>query len=668
MAKPKLSRWESDDDMTMKFGRSSLFSLDSSTEASTSLRGFLRNILESQRFDLVMGAVVILNSCTIGIEQSIRLEGGDRRVVDTLEHCFLTIYVVELVMNLIVRRWRSIESPWIRFDIMLVSVSVFTQWIWVPIHGHLDGVGLIMVLRTARLLRLARTLRLLLRFKELWMLAQGLISSASTMVYTTFLLVVILYIFGCIAVEMITLNPKAIGPDADENFQALVAEYFPSLGGAMLTLLAFVSFDNIVTIYKPLINLDWMLLPYFTLLILVVGIVLANLVTAVIVNSALEQAQQDKALVKTVEAAKKKKVVKDLRKIFQRLDTDGSGKVSTEEIQEVEQEDLARLAEFMAIQDPVEIFNALDVDESGEIDIDEFCDGIWEVVISEAPLEMKRMEKQVENMQTVVKQIQQNQSLMQDQLGDILQLLQHRGSSDSGCIRAGLQHAQSSFATQDVPHMTTSQVSQGSVDSHQLDVKLSDNLAADFMMSTHRFSPAVVKVLVEPTGLGSQQSGDPPLSVKGLVAEARAGGKQRREKEALCSADCSSGEHRSAGIDPPDAGTMDLASYVDLKVLNSLTSCRELDVLLELCDARVHAALSRSLEKLQSTGLSSLQSPEDSGKCAVEFRSMLQRALANVIPAEGHDEGPVASHVRGLATRNMGWLLQGDDQCCHEYV
>merc|ERR1719270_1617519 len=95
------------------------------------------------------------------------------------------------------------------------------------------------------------------------------------------------------------------------------------------------------------------------------------------------------------EQQNRKKMIRDLQKIFLNLDNDGSGKVSMEELKGISQEDRQQLMRMMQVQDPIEIFRALDTDDSGELDVEEFCDGVWEVAISNVPIEMKRMEKQI---------------------------------------------------------------------------------------------------------------------------------------------------------------------------------------------------------------------------------------------------------------------------------
>merc|ERR1719343_560087 len=106
----------------------------------------------------------------------------------------------------------------------------------------------------------------------------------------------------------------------------------------MLTLIQFVCLDSVGAIYRPLIVKDGFLICYFVGIILILPIVLMNLVTAVIVNSALEQALQDKEAMAIHEEQQKKKLVKELRKIFERADDDGSGQMSREEISGMSQQ------------------------------------------------------------------------------------------------------------------------------------------------------------------------------------------------------------------------------------------------------------------------------------------------------------------------------------------
>merc|ERR1719223_2613530 len=113
--------------------------------------------------------------------------------------------------------------------------------------------SVMVILRTLRLMRLARTVRLLVKFRELWMLVRGLMNSASTMFYTCILLVIVLYVLACVGVEMVSMNPLATGKgvEPNEEFRNIARDYFPSIGSTMMTLVQFVTMDSISSIYKP---------------------------------------------------------------------------------------------------------------------------------------------------------------------------------------------------------------------------------------------------------------------------------------------------------------------------------------------------------------------------------------------------------------------------------
>lgn len=372
--------------------------------SSTSMRYRILQMLSSQTFDTLMGFVIVVNSVTIGLELSFRLEGKETMILEDLEHFFMSAYLGELLLRFYAFRGKCLSDQSIMFDCVLVVSGVLVSWVMRPMglaesEGGFDS-AVMVVMRTLRLMRLARTVRLLVKFRVLWMLVRGLMSSAGTMLYTCILLVIVLYVLACVGVEMVSLNELAIGNDKtntepNEEFQAIVQSSFPSVAVTMMTLVQFICLDAIADIYKPLIQLDPYLLTYFMGTILVIGIVLMNLVTAVVVNSALEQAFQDKEMQQAQQVQQKTKLLKELRKLFERMDLDSSGFVSREEILSISDSDRQLLQNTLSIHDHAEIFDALDVDGSGSLQIEEFCDGIWHVAMSSAPIEIKKIEKQV---------------------------------------------------------------------------------------------------------------------------------------------------------------------------------------------------------------------------------------------------------------------------------
>jgi hypothetical protein len=247
-----------------------------------------------------------------------------------------------------------------------------------------------MVLRILRLARLARALRLLVQFKELWMLVRGLLSSARTMVYTAIIIFIILYVFACLGMELITTDENL---RQDPDVDSYVEQYFPTIQVSMLTLLQFVVADGVADIYTPVIMKNPLLLLFFVTLIMVVPISLMNLVTAVIVESSFELATQDREVVKAYKNSVVLKMMPKIQKMFEKLDLDGNGVISLQEIEAAPPELADELAKCFQTDDLVELFGILDLDQVGKVSIKEFCQELVKVVVSERSIDQVRTQK-----------------------------------------------------------------------------------------------------------------------------------------------------------------------------------------------------------------------------------------------------------------------------------
>jgi len=359
-------------------------------------------VVQSQKFDATIGFVIVLNSIVIGVEQSHRINGRHVGVLDLCEHIFLVIYLGELLLRFFVLGISALKDHWVKFDFFLVMTSAITQWIMQPIFAQhkKNDLAFVSVMRTARLARLARSFRLLVKFRQLWMLVRGLLFSAKMVVYTLITLCIILYVFAAVGVEFIRLDYGYVSGSGNFSleYRVDVEKYFPSLPLTMLTLLQFVCMDSIGSIYRPLIQENPSLAVYFVAIILIVAVVFMNIVTAVLVNGALEQAAEDKEMQRSEQEKKKKKLMKQLYDMFARLDEDESGMVDRDELLNATEEDKYLLNEFMELKDPLEVFDQLDIDGDGSLEIDEFCEGLFECAMSNTPIELKRIDKRIDAM------------------------------------------------------------------------------------------------------------------------------------------------------------------------------------------------------------------------------------------------------------------------------
>eukprot|EP00392_Amoebophrya_sp_AT5.2_P017669 g18071.t1 len=425
-------------------------------------------MLNTQKFDMGIGVVILLNSITIGWESQTEIEGGNTDAFAVLEHLFLVIYVFEIGARFFMKgpdgcdllptaesRFSAstgcqrapqkapkrthlplshlpsglaiffafgflrslVTSGWVLFDFLLVAVGVLSQWL-IPIFFAATPAALepILVLRVLRLLRLARAVRLIVSFKTLWMLVRGLLTSMDTIMFTFLLIGMTVYLTAVLGIEVITNNRSIYlhGDDDEGTLRKLLDENFNNLFSIMLTLLSFVTLDSISGIYMPMIKFQPLLFFYFIPFLLTVSIAMMNLVTAVLVQNAIESSENDKEVNAAYQKQKLEQIMPKVREIFVLLDEDKSGDISKDEIVKglTENPELKTDLEwFMGSHSPLQLFEMLDVDGEGLIAIDEFCDALLSRITSTAPVEVTRILKLVTQMKAdLQKSLQQKGS------------------------------------------------------------------------------------------------------------------------------------------------------------------------------------------------------------------------------------------------------------------
>mmetsp|Transcript_66738 Transcript_66738/g.118061 ORF Transcript_66738/g.118061 Transcript_66738/m.118061 type:complete len:575 (+) Transcript_66738:128-1852(+) len=384
----------------------------------TEPRDAARLILESTSFDACIGCVIVCNSATIGLEPSMASTAAGKTFTQILENLFLVIYILEFGLRLYAFGKDCLKDNWVKFDVFLIVIGVSTSWVLEPALGGTSAFGPLMVLRMARLMRVAKTARLFKRAREFWRLVRGVLNSAEVLLYILIVLFVTLYIFSCIANEIITNNPMA---EEDEEFRELRDSYFAGLPRTLVTLLRFATLDGMSEVYAPLIERDPWLVFYFVPLILIVSMLLFHLVGATIFSSSQEQNIEEVDEDKENEMQLFLEFVTDLKNMFLRLDNDSSGTLSLEEFVSIHPSDMALLQKGLGgKKTPMAVFKALDMESSGEVSIVNFFDEIWDVIQSQGGLDVKRMEKQVEIMNFRLKELVQGQQYLDAQMKEVL--------------------------------------------------------------------------------------------------------------------------------------------------------------------------------------------------------------------------------------------------------
>jgi len=364
-----------------------------------------KRFVETVWFECFISAVIVLNSALIGVETQMSLNGHDLVWADEAEVVFLVIYISEILLRCIAEKWGCLFDWWFLFDFTLVLSACVEQVAYIFTGSSADQ---IMILRLLRLIRLVRSFRMIKQIKSIWRLVYGLLTCGQTMFSTFALLSLVIYVFGVLGVEVISNNTELQSNSATAH---IITNHFASLGMTMMTLLQFVTMDSIAPVYTPLALEQPLLLLYFLPLGAIVSISLMNLITAVLVEGALEHARQDREEERKMESITTKHMLPEIVGLFDKIDTDCSGEIHIQEMVKFDKPGNEgginrRILDRASVDSMEELFKILDVDSSGLISRAEFEEGLLNILLREVPVSSLQMMKMLRLLRDAVGELQ----------------------------------------------------------------------------------------------------------------------------------------------------------------------------------------------------------------------------------------------------------------------
>eukprot|EP00929_Paragymnodinium_shiwhaense_P028687 TRINITY_DN16584_c0_g1_i1.p1 TRINITY_DN16584_c0_g1~~TRINITY_DN16584_c0_g1_i1.p1 ORF type:complete len:663 (+),score=127.77 TRINITY_DN16584_c0_g1_i1:77-2065(+) len=364
------------EDKITAFERKSQLSHMQTLTANNWWRLAANDILDGVFYQTFIGLVTLLSCITVVLETDYRVSHDS--IDDTWFAVFgdviLVVYAFDFGLQLFVLRKHFLQNAVSVVDALILFVDVLLSiWSGMP--------NVFAALKAVRFVRLARVLRTVAEFRELYLILQGIVSSIRALVFGSMLILIMLTLFSILAVHFIRpvhLEMFALGVYGD---CAVCEEAFDSVMQANLTFMAtVVAGDGWGRIAIPLCTRS----PIAAILLIgnfiVINLGLLNTIAAVIVDRQAQARQEDIDYMLMLRDDEVKESYSRLKDLFKAIDRDGNGSTELEELMDFYDTD----EEFKKIMNRMDIhksdlpivFDIIDSDQSGDVEFNEFVSGL----------------------------------------------------------------------------------------------------------------------------------------------------------------------------------------------------------------------------------------------------------------------------------------------------
>lgn len=230
--------------------------------------GRLARLVDSDRFNGVIAAVIVANAVVLGLETYPGVMAGYESLLVFLNACFYGVFVVELVLRFASYGRRPqdfFRSGWNVFDLVVIGAAA------VPLVREQT--------QLLRLLRLARVARLVRFLPDARMLILTVVKSVPSVFSMVVLTLVLMFVYGMIGWSL---------------FGEELPESWGTIGQAMLTLFILLTLENFPTYLSEAENVSPFAPAFFISYVLLAAFIVFNLLIGIVIAS-MEKARQHEA-------------------------------------------------------------------------------------------------------------------------------------------------------------------------------------------------------------------------------------------------------------------------------------------------------------------------------------------------------------------------------------
>eukprot|EP00927_Polykrikos_kofoidii_P026908 TRINITY_DN23878_c0_g1_i1.p1 TRINITY_DN23878_c0_g1~~TRINITY_DN23878_c0_g1_i1.p1 ORF type:complete len:579 (+),score=79.17 TRINITY_DN23878_c0_g1_i1:71-1807(+) len=371
----------------------------------TCLRERVAQYMKSGRFDYVFSFFVCASAIVVGIDANMTASHSDENEMKPIIWCdwfFTAIFVLETSLRIWVLRMEFLTLPecrgWNIFDLVIVLSSlimpVSSAFNDVSDDGGLRSFTFVRLFRLCRLLRLVRIVRLV---PELEAIVYLVTASMSSCLWTSFLLVVIVYIVSIYFTDALAAieseDPDALHLRWGSIFASMLSLFSAVTGGESWRNLVWTwENSNMAEAYKAGNTIVFCCYVVFT------ELVILNLVTGVFVDGARHLVERDK----------RHADMQHSLDLFRSADLDQSDSVSFRRL--VDTVDPVTLRKSLAglgirMDQLEDVFKMLDTSETGYLGMADFVHGLMCFRTPVSSLELGVLRKTVKELRDSVQEI-----------------------------------------------------------------------------------------------------------------------------------------------------------------------------------------------------------------------------------------------------------------------
>lgn len=229
----------------------------------------LADLVDSERFQIGIGAVIVANAVVLGLQTYAGLEQTYGSLLRSLNDIFYAVFLVELVTRILsygTRPWNFFRSGWNVFDFIVIGGAL--------VPALRDQATVI------RLLRLARVVRLMRFLPDARILILTVTRATPAVASMSVLTILVLFIYGIVGWSM---------------FGQALPEQWGNIGTAMLTLFVLLTLEGFPEYLAAARTVNDLAPLFFLTYVLIAAFIIVNLLIGIVI-SAMERAREQEAI------------------------------------------------------------------------------------------------------------------------------------------------------------------------------------------------------------------------------------------------------------------------------------------------------------------------------------------------------------------------------------